>query len=286
MKMIDVSAEVATALTSSGICEASLEAEVLVRYVLDMDRVDYFSSLTETFKQSEGCRLNSLVCRRMSGEPLAYVLGCREFYGLNLVVDKNVLVPRQETESLAEEVIEFVRTRFLEQVTIADIGTGSGAIALALASNLPGARLLAIDTSKEALAVAQVNVNSHGFSDRIDLIQGDLLEPLDYAVDIIVSNPPYLSTSDIARLALEVQSEPTLALDGGDDGLDVTRRLFENAPAYLNPRGAMFVEIDPPHLHDAIGLARAAFPQEIVGFSNDLLGLPRIVRVELKRVDD
>ncbi|MCL0099864.1 peptide chain release factor N(5)-glutamine methyltransferase, partial [Dehalococcoidia bacterium] len=110
MKMVDVSAEVATALTSSGICEASLEAEVLVRYVLDMDRVDYFSSLTETFKQSEEYRLNSLVCRRMSGEPLAYILGCREFYGLNLVVDKNVLVPRQETESLAEEVIEFVRT--------------------------------------------------------------------------------------------------------------------------------------------------------------------------------
>lgn len=286
MKVFDVSAEVATALNSSGIREASLEAEVLVRYVLDMDRVDYFSSLTDTFEHREGGRLSSLVRRRMFGEPLAYILGHREFYGLNLVVDENVLVPRQETESMVEEVIGFARPRFLEQVTIADIGTGSGAIAIALASNLPGARLLAIDTSKEALDVAQVNVSNHGFSDRIDLVHGDLLEPLEFAVDIIVSNPPYLPTSDIAGLTLEVQSEPALALDGGEDGLDVTRRLFQSAPAYLNPDGAMFVEIDPQHLHYAIGLARAAFPQEIVGFSSDLLGLPRIVRVELKCADE
>lgn len=286
MKVVDVSATVATCLNSSGIPEASLEAEVLVRHVLDMDRVDYFSSLTDTFEHSEEGRLSSLVHRRMFGEPLAYILGYREFYGLNLVVDENVLVPRQETESMAEEVIGFVRAWFLGQVTIADIGTGSGAIAIALASSLPEACLLAIDTSKEALDVAQVNVNKHGLSDRIDLIHGDLLEPLEYPVDIIVSNPPYLSTSDIARLTLEIQSEPALALDGGEDGLDVTRRLFQSAPAYLNPNGAMFVEIDPRHFHYVIDLAHAAFPQELVGFSNDLLGLPRIVQVEPRRADE
>ena len=151
MTVVEASSRAAGRLSSAGIPDASLEAEVLLRHTLDMDRVGYFSSLTQAMSGDEEERVSLLVQRRISGEPLAYILGHREFYGLDFIVDSNVLVPRQETESLVGEVIEFVRSRPDEQVTIADIGTGSGAIAVALAGSLPAARLLAVDTSRAAL---------------------------------------------------------------------------------------------------------------------------------------
>ena len=280
MRVVEASSRAAVRLSSAGVPDASLEAEVLLRHTLDMDRVGYFSSLTQAMTGDEEERVSLLVQRRISGEPLAYILGNREFYGLDFVVDSNVLVPRQETESLVEEVIDFVRSRPDEQVTIADIGTGSGAIAVALAGILPAARLLAVDTSKAALDVARANAARHGVSDRVELLHGDLLEPLGSAVDVIVSNPPYLRSRGIVSLSPEVRAEPTVALDGGVDGLDFTKRLVEDAPRYLKPKGAMFVEIDPQQMDDATTLAYAAFPSAMVRCSSDLLGLPRVVRVE------
>ena len=281
MRVAEASSGAAARLSSAGVPDSSLEAELLIRHTLDLDRVGYFSSLTQAMTRDEEERVGLLARRRMSGEPLAYILGQREFYGLDLIIDSNVLVPRQETEALVEEVIRFARARPGERVTIADIGTGSGAIAVALASSLPEASLQAVDTSRGALNVARANSGKHCVSDRVELLHGDLLEPLGAAVDVIVSNPPYLRSGDVPGLAPEVRAEPSLALDGGEDGLDFTRRLFENAPRYLKPRGAMFVEIDPRQLDDATALARNAFPSAETCYSSDLLGLPRVVWVEV-----
>ena len=159
------------------------------------------------------------------------------------------------------------------------MGTGSGAIAVAAAVNLPSCRVYATDTSEAALRVAGDNCRMHGVEDRVELRHGDLLDPLDVRVDVIASNPPYVMTGEIEGLGREVGSEPVEALDGGPDGLDVIRRLFEQAPAALRPGGAMLVEIDPRQLQPVISLAAAAFPGGRVSHRRDLSGRPRVVVV-------
>ena len=261
--------------------DAGLEAELLLRHALATDRAGYFMSVNNTLTTSQRERVDLLTLRRTAGESLAYILGHREFYGLDFIVSPAVLVPRQETELLVDKVREFATARRGERVAIADIGTGCGAIAIAVAHHLSEATVYATDLSREALAVAAANRSKHGLSGRVRLAHGDLLAPLPAAVRVIVTNPPYIRTARIPELSREVRGEPLLALDGGEDGLGLIRRLFQQAPDRVQSGGALFVEIDPGQVEDVMQIGREAFPAASVSFSHDLLGLPRVVSVLL-----
>ena len=180
----------------------------------------------------------------MRREPLAYVLGSREFYGLDFRVTPAVMVPRPETETLVEEALAWARARSAP-ITVADVGTGSGCIVVSLAVHLPDARFLATDVSPAALAVAEENARRHGVAGRVRLLPGHLLEPLPGPVDLVVANLPYIPRGRIDSLQPEVRDhEPREALDGGPDGTDLLRPLLRQAGAYLRPGAALMLEID------------------------------------------
>lgn len=282
MKITGALASTADRLSNSHTAEPRIEAEVLLRYVLGMERAAFFASVHECLTPNQDEQLCQLVQRRVDGEPLAYILGRREFYGLDFVVNHHAFIPRQETELLVDKVLELCSARRAgEPFEVIDVGTGCGAIAVAVAFNLPGANVYATDISREALQVADINRRQHGVKDRVHLIQGDLFEAIDRPVDVIVSNPPYIKTSDLSGLAIEVRREPALALHGGDDGLAIIRRLLRQALARIRPGGCILVEIAPEQLHQAMDLARDAFPAGSVSFARDLLHLPRMVAIKL-----
>ena len=275
-------ARIADHLSTGGIADSRIEAEVLLRHMLGMDRAEFFAALAVPLTPSQEGGLRRLVGRRLDGEPLAYITGHREFYGLDLVVGPAVLIPRQETELLVDNALELCAGRAKrEPVRVADVGTGCGGVAIAIAAHLPDATVYATDISPGALAVADVNRRRLGVSKRVHLCQGDLLEPLPEPVDIIVSNPPYISTDAIADLADEVRREPTSALDGGTDGLAVTRRLLDQVRDHLRPGGCVLVEIDSWQLESACRIAREAIPAARVSYATDLLGSPRVVVADL-----
>ena len=255
----------------------NLEAEVLLRHVMDLRRDTFFASLDEDMTTDQEALFLGLVTQRVAGTPLAYITGHREFFSLEFAVNPDVLIPRQETELLVERVLELAKHHTGEALTVVDVGTGSGAIAIAIAYSWPDAAVCATDMSPEALKVAAENCLRHGVADRVRLEQGDLLEPIDAPVDIVVSNPPYLTSEDMALASPEVKREPADALHGGDDGLDVIRRLLRQLPSKLKPGGSAFIEIDPRQLEGVMGLAREAFPVAGVSFERDLLGLARVV---------
>jgi release factor glutamine methyltransferase len=257
-----------------------IEAEGILRHVLALDRAGLFASLDHEIDASLVAAVDELVRRRLAGEPLAYVVGHREFYGLDFRVDQRVLVPREETELLVEEVLRYAHHRPAPDLTVADVGTGSGVVAIAVACRLPGATVFATDISPDALVVADVNRRRHNVADRVHLLRGDLLQPLGRRVDVIVSNPPYVPTARIATLGPEVGREPRVALDGGAEGLDVVLGLLREAPGYLNPDGRLVIEIDPDHLRPATRAAKQAFPGSRVASSTDLLGVPRTLIVD------
>jgi len=192
-----------------------------------------------------------------------------------------VLVPRQETELLVDAVLEFVSTSNLRNPLIADVGTGSGAIAIAVAKALPDATVFATDISHDALKIAEANALAHDVQDAVRLLHGDLLEPLPGPVDIIVSNPPYLTTDEIPGLASEVRHEPETALDGGRDGLAAISELMRQAAGLVQKSRLLAVEIAPSQLDSVVLLARGLFPDSQVTHLLDLTGLPRVVHVLL-----
>lgn len=218
--------------------EADLESEVLLRHALRLDRAALYAAWEEPLSVMERRRFRDLVGRRLGGVPTAYLLRRREFYGVELAVDRRVLVPRPETETLVEAALEWARCH--SPTLIADIGTGSGAIAVALALQLPGVRVYATDISPQALAVARRNLHALGLEPQVQLLRGDLGEPLPEPVDLIVANLPYVPSDDLVDTG-----EPLLARDGGPDGLAIIRRLLQQAPAWLRPGGGVLLEIDP-----------------------------------------
>jgi len=266
-------------LAGAGVMDAALEAEVLHRHAMQTDRVRFFANLQEEVEATELHSLDSLLGRRLGGEPLPYITGEREFYGLAFFVDARVLVPRQETELLVDLALKAVARAKPDRPVIADAGTGSGAIAVALATHLPDAMVYATDMSEDALAVAARNCERHGVADKVRLLHGDLLAPLPEKVDIIVSNPPYIPSGQIETLPEDVRREPRMALDGGVDGLELVRRLLSQTSRQLQPGGTLVFELMPEQAEAAMGMARQAFPNAAVSFEKDLLGLPRAVVV-------
>lgn len=266
-------------LEAANVSDAGLEAEVLLRHALRIDRAEYFASLEQPVAVSEQGLADTLADRRVAGEPLAYILGRREFYGHEILVGPGVLVPRQETELLVDAVLEFVATHGLRRPLIADVGTGSGAIAVAVAKALPGATVFGTDIAIDALKVAEANVLAHGVQDQVRLLQGDLLEPVPGPVDVVVSNPPYLTTDELAGLPPDVRREPEIALDGGLDGLDTISELLRHAQSLLRRPGMLAVEIAPHQLEGVVGQAQSLFPDALVTHRLDLAGQPRVVHV-------
>ena len=255
-----------------GVDAPRLTAEVLLAHALSCDRVRLYLDFDKPLGEPELARYRELVRRRAEGEPTAYLTGKREFYGRTFRVDARVLVPRPETELLVEAALAALP----EGGRALDLCTGTGCVAVSLALAGKGARVVATDLSEEALALARENAAALGAS--IDLAAGDLFAAVPAAepFDVVVSNPPYIPTGELATLQREVKREPRLALDGGPDGLAVLRRLAEGAPARLGRDGTLCVEMHESHAESLPAICRAA------GFSRvevrlDYAGLPRMV---------
>lgn len=227
--------------------EPRLDAEVLLAELLGMERIQLYVNFDLPLKEQEIESFRKIVRQRARRVPVAYLTGHKEFMSLDFKVNQNVLIPRPETELLVEEVINNCRRINLVEPNIVDLGTGSGAIAVSLAHYLPEARVLGIDISEEALQVARVNIRNHGLTDRVKVIRGDLLEPLlrmrKHNVDIVVSNPPYISKEGMEQLPPEVKQEPGEALYGGPEGLDFFQRIIPQAGKVLKPGGLLALEI-------------------------------------------
>ena len=265
-------------LESAGIPDARLEAEVMVMNVLRMPRQAIFAEQEREGSEQQQVALDELLKRRYTREPLAYILGQREFYGINVVLTPAVLIPRPESEGLVEHAL-FMAMMGMEStdLTIADVGTGSGAIAINLAMHLPMGRIFAVDITDSVLDEAAYNIRAHGVGDRVSLAIGDLLDAVPEPLDLIVANLPYIPTDRISTLQPEVQKEPVLALDGGADGLDLIRRLLAQAENKLKSHGIILLEMDPDQVPVVAELALQHFPKGSTDVEQDLAGMDRIL---------
>ena len=269
-------------LAVAGSDEADLEAELLLGHSLGLDRVHLYQRLSDELNAEQEQRYQRLLDRRCNHEPTAYILGHREFYGLDFEVTPAAIIPRPETEGLVELVIEHARLRRSGGLSLVDVGVGCGAIAVVLARELPDAEITAVDISRPALDLARRNAEHHGVAARIVFLHGDLLEPLDQRADVIVANLPYVSSAELEASPPEIRDhEPRLGLDGGPDGLRLIERLLRQAPAHLNPGGALFLEIGDTQGAAASALARDCFPQATVAVKPDLAGLDRVLVVRM-----
>jgi release factor glutamine methyltransferase len=270
-------------LRDGGVAEWEVEAEALLRHVLETNRADFLTLVYAKdgiLNHSQAKYLSSLLDLRLSGEPLAYIVGRREFYGLELEVNEHVLIPRQETELLVDIVLEYLPS-FEPTPRVVDVGTGSGAVALAIAANSKSVDIIATDNSGGALDVVRRNASKLGLSNRISFVRCDMLDAVGGPVDIIVSNPPYIPSGQIEYLQTEVRREPVVALDGGDDGLEPFRRLLAQAEDKLAPGGVVVVELMPEQMEAAMEIARQTMPNlSAVRTREDLMGNARALVLE------
>lgn len=271
----------AARIYETGSEEATLEAEILLMHAAGLERAGLYARLEDELTLEQSRELESYVRRRLAREPVPYITGHKEFFGLDFEVTSAGLIPRPETETLVELVLAFVRDRFADSpVTVADIGTGSGIIAVSLAHELANATITGTDTAPKALDLARRNAERHGVAERIIFLEGDLLEPVKQPVDVIAANLPYVTSTDWEALPPEIREhEPRTALDGGPDGLRVVGRLLAAAPAHLRPGGALFEEIGDQHGPKASEMARRHFPGAEVRVERDLAGRDRVLMV-------
>ena len=271
-------------LAAAGVDGAPLDARLLVGEALGLDAAAMIARGDEAVAEALAVRALDLVERRAGGEPVGRILGRRAFHGIDLLLGPDTLEPRPDTETLVEHAIALVSSGALPGagaggtgLLIADIGTGTGAIALSLLAALPGARAIATDVSPGALEVARENAARTGLSGRVDFRLGHYLEPITERCGLVVSNPPYIETAEIGGLAVEVREhDPLLALDGGPDGLVAYRVLAAGARARLVAGGTMAVEIGSRQASAVAGLFRAAGFADIEVLQ-DLAGLDRVV---------
>lgn len=265
-------------LTRAGIAEARFDSELLLRHALGCSRERLYAHLNDAVSPEVAGHFFQLLERRRGRVPIQHILGAQEFYGLTFRVTPAVLIPRPETEGVVEEALaELARC---ERPRLADVGCGSGCLAVALAKSLAESVVLAIDASPAALAVARENARRHGVGEGISFLVGDLLSPLFEApgeLDAVVSNPPYIPDSEIETLAPEVsEHEPRLALAGGPDGLAVIARLVPQCARALASGGVMVMEIGQGQEAPVSGLVAEA-GLELLRVAPDLAGIPRVV---------
>jgi len=259
-------------LADRGVESPRLNAEHLLAHALGLKRMELYLQFDRPLTEAERAPLRDLVKRRGTREPLQHVLGTAEFHGRTFTCDKRALVPRPETEQLVELALGMTKDK--PAATLLDTGTGSGVIALTLALELPSAILHATDLSPDALALAAENTARHALTDRIVFHQADLLPPDDVRFDLIIANLPYIPAEEIASLSPEVRHDPSSALDGGADGLDLIRRLIETAPGRLAPGGALLLEIGLGQA-DAVNALLSARKFRDISVRPDYQNIPR-----------
>jgi release factor glutamine methyltransferase len=261
--------------TDAGIASARLEAQLLLAHVLACSRTQLYMNFDKPMAEAELAAYRELIRRRLAGEPIAYLMGEQEFWGLPFHVDANVLVPRPDTETVIE-VARSLRPDRAAPCRVLDLCTGSGVIAISLAKELPAARVIATEISEPAAALARKNAERNKLADRVEVRLGDLWEPVaGERFDLICSNPPYIPTAVIPTLSAEVKREPVLALDGGADGMAFYDRICAAARIHLEPGGALVVE----HGYDQAAAVRERFVAaglENVTLVHDLGKNPRV----------
>lgn len=268
-----------TYLREKGSESPRLDAEVLLSHVLQTDRVKLYTQYAQEVGSADRASYRELIRKRAEGAPVAYLVGRKEFFSLPLAVSPSVLIPRPDTEFAVVECLDVLKGR--PDPLVIDVGTGSGAIALAIAHQRIDARLLAVDLSPEALAVARSNAERHHLSDRVEFVEGDLLSrAADRGpFDVIVSNPPYIPTAVIPTLEAGVRDfEPHLALDGGTDGLRVVARLVEQAVPLLKPGGHLILEIGSDQEQPVRDMLGSRPELELAPTVRDGAGHPRVIR--------
>lgn len=280
-KIFEVLKAATTRLETGGVDSPRLDAEVLLAHVLGCRRLSLYVDAEKVLPLESILKFNELITRRLEKIPVAYLTSTRDFMGLTFAVNESVLIPRPETELLTEGVGEFLRGLGGE-VFFADLGTGSGAIAVSILKFVKTARACAVDMSAEALEVAKFNSQKFHVEDRIEFFCGDLFAPLEGKVfNAIVSNPPYIPSGELETLQAEVKSEPRLALDGGQDGLNFYRRIISDAPRFLTTGGLLAVEVGINQAAAVKVLMTSAHFIDVEIFK-DLAGLERIVAGKLR----
>jgi release factor glutamine methyltransferase len=275
-RIVDVTTEF---LKKQGSETPRLDTEILLAHVRNCRRIELYTRYDELVTDEQRDRLRELVRRRAKSEPVAYLVGHREFFALDFRVTPDVLIPRPDTETLVLELLEAAKG--YEAPRIVDLGTGSGCIAVAAAVNCPAASVTAVDVSEAAIAVARENAQRHKVADRIRFLQGDLFQPVgvDERFEVVVSNPPYVAEGELDQLQREVRlHEPRSALVAGPDGLDVVRRLIADSPARLVPGGQLLFEISPEQAGAVRDLLEAGGAYRDVRIVKDLSGCERVAR--------
>ena len=266
---------------------SSLDAQILLGFVLGQRRSYLYTYPDQEMDAQQETCWQELLARRAQGEPVAYLVGEKAFFGLDFVVDRRVLIPRPETELLVEIALETCRQRLKngQAPLVADIGTGSGAIAISLAVSAPRLTYLyATDISQEALAVASINCVRHHVADRVRLLQGDLLTPLPEPVDLLLANLPYVGTSEKPEMLPDVLVyEPSLALFSGPDGLDLLKNLLRDAARgqKLRPDATVLLEIGYQQREPVMRQAQELWPCAAVSCLKDFAGWDRIIKIEI-----
>lgn len=262
-----------------------LDAQVLVADVLGRTRTWLLAHAEVAVDSDEALRLETLVQRLEQGEPLPYILGHHEFFGLDFDLTPDVLIPRPETELLVQSAIAWMEGA-PERRTVADVGTGSGCIAVCIAVHVPGTRVVATDISLAALKVARANARKFGVAERIEFIECDILPPhtaglsTEQHLDLVCANLPYIPTQELHSLPI-FGREPSLALDGGADGLDPFRRFFALTPDWMAPGGLMLLEIEAQSGPSVLSLAYDAFHAAAIHLHKDLAGRDRLLEIQL-----
>ncbi len=264
---------------SKGNDSPRLEAEILLAQAMGCKRIELYVRHEEIPGEEVRDRFRGLVRRRASGEPVAYLVGHKEFFSLDFLVSPAVLIPRPDTETLADQALRDLKARALTSPRALDLGTGSGCLAIVLAKLVPALNVTAVDLSPEALAIAEQNARRNKVESRVQFLNGDLFSPLKDGdrFDLVVSNPPYIPSGDIAGLEPTVRDfEPKSALDGGPDGFDFYKRIFGDAPKYLQPQGRVMVEVGIDQAETVASMAREkGFVQ--VSIAADMGRIPRVV---------
>ena len=266
-------------LGDHGSTTARLDSELLCAQALGLRRLDLYLQFDRPLDEQELTAIRELVRRRGKGEPVAYITGTREFYGRPFRVTRDVLVPRPDTETLVEHAVAFLRARPGAELRVADLGTGSGCIAITLAAEVPGIRVFGTDVSAAALDVARANATAIGVD--VSFLECSWADSLEGAFDLIVSNPPYVTTAELAAVDRDVRDfEPEGALLGGDDGLDAYRALLVSVRDHVTTARLM-LEVDPRHADAVAALVGATFRGATASPVPDLTGRTRVLDIEM-----
>ena len=269
--------EATAKLEEVGIENARLDAEVLLAYVLNTRRLALYVHIAQDLEEAQIIRYDKLIARRLEHIPVAYLTGHKEFMGMNFAVTNDVLIPRQDTEVLAQGVIEHLQ-EYSGDLKLADIGTGSGAICISILKYIDHITAAAVDISADAIDVAEFNAEKFNVSDRINFYKGNLLEPLTgQKFDVIVSNPPYIPSGKFKTLQPEISFEPHGALDGGTDGLDFYKQIIDTAPEFLNDKGFIVFEVGIDQSESVIELLKANGGFGDIQVWKDLANIDRVV---------